>query len=879
MCHVTRKLFLTIGFHPAVIELGGHEISALPPTSSHDKDDSLRNPAAPAVFIGGTCVGGLESLVALHLSGHLVPELVEVGALWDFSYLDKNLEDNASGETGVLYGRARNWNLGFRSRSKQVIDHEDAEQGKLQSAVPLDLSVSEDVSIWSKLWRVVKGYHDESLNVVASVFPLVYSTILVVCFGFKKEPFKKEPSQDYHKPSDPDDLRVQIGEDHRESFVSDLGRSPDDLASRVSEMDCYILRHDQPQDIQEGDEDEGEDEDEDLRGSCSDKNLEENASGETRVLYGRAKNQNLRFRSRSKQVIDHEDAEQGKLQSAVPLDLSVSEDVSIRSTLWRVVKGYLFMTLIGMIKTSKAFTMSSINRRSDLLEMYLFLFVHLLVLYSCLFLVPENKELIIEASVLRIVCYTTLVVLLSFKKEPSREPSEPNDLRVQIDEDHHECFQSDFRRSPDDLASRVSKMIRHILRHDQPQDIQGDDEDNKHSLVLYLYHKYKKLALAILFFILEIISSVLELISSVLDITGKGKLVFIGAALVLAVFDFFATLLVYWKGRSIRLPDEKPILNLELLISGTQLFTTLLHLILLLKGDDKYYIPLVPLAFAGFRAFSAFRKKHENVFHNAAEPPAENQVNQHENGFHNAAEPPAENQVNQHENCIPNAAEPPAENQVNQHENGIPYAAEPPAENQVNQHENGITNASELPAENQVNQHENGIHNVAEPPAENQVNQHENGIHNEAEPPAESQANQHENGIHNAAEPPAENQVNQGDGSRNIMVHMTVTGKHLNMVIDLTMVTCYEQLFRKLRDEMFQAVKELWGDRPRWDVLYLDISNEAHYLREDKIPWGEFCMAARKVCIRQKEVCKQLDRRWESMPRTSEKGLERALFT
>ncbi|XP_031281024.1 uncharacterized protein LOC116139505 [Pistacia vera] len=301
-------------------------------------------------------------------------------------------------------------------------------------------------------------------------------------------------------------------------------------------------------------------------------------------------------------------------------DLSVSEDVSIWSTLWRVVKGYLgfclggqhlhsffigfavfeaisclyylligdgllnlltgdldsylflfaqFMTLIGMIKTSKAFTMSSINRRSDLLEMYLFLFVHLLVLYSCLFLVPENKELIIEASVLRIVCYTTLVVLLSFKKEPSREPSEPNDLRVQIDEDHHECFQSDFRRSTDDLASRVSKMIRHILRHDQPQDIQGDDEDNKHSLVLYLYHKYKKLALAILFFILEIISSVLELISSVLDITGKGKLVFIGAALVLAVFVFFATLLVYWKGRSIRLPDEKPILNLELLISGT----------------------------------------------------------------------------------------------------------------------------------------------------------------------------------------------------------------------------------------------------------------------------------------------------------------------
>ncbi|KAJ0078561.1 hypothetical protein Patl1_22518 [Pistacia atlantica] len=123
------------------------------------------------------------------------------------------------------------------------------------------------------------------------------------------------------------------------------------------------------------------------------------------------------------------------------------------------------------------------------------------------------------------------------------------------------------------------------------------------------------------------------MISSVLDITGKGKLVFIVAALVLAVFAFFATLLVYWKGRSTGLPDEKPILNLEL-------------------------------------------------------------------------------------------------------------------------------------------------------------------------------------------------------------VHMRVTGKHLNMVIDLKMVNCYEKLFMKVRDEMFQAMEELWGDRPRWNVRYLDISDEAHYLREDEISWG-----------------------------------------
>ncbi|ESW08826.1 hypothetical protein PHAVU_009G078100 [Phaseolus vulgaris] len=72
MCHVMKKLLATIGVHPAVIELDDNEIVALP----------LPNVVAPAAFIGGTCIGGLESLVALHVSGHLIPKLVQVGALW-----------------------------------------------------------------------------------------------------------------------------------------------------------------------------------------------------------------------------------------------------------------------------------------------------------------------------------------------------------------------------------------------------------------------------------------------------------------------------------------------------------------------------------------------------------------------------------------------------------------------------------------------------------------------------------------------------------------------------------------------------------------------------------------------------------------------------
>ncbi|XP_059274887.1 glutaredoxin-C6 [Lycium ferocissimum] len=80
MCHVMKKLLSAIGVHPTVIELEEDEIAALPAG-----DDVIPGGSgeAPAVFIGGARVGGLESLVALHLSGRLVPRLVEVGVIND----------------------------------------------------------------------------------------------------------------------------------------------------------------------------------------------------------------------------------------------------------------------------------------------------------------------------------------------------------------------------------------------------------------------------------------------------------------------------------------------------------------------------------------------------------------------------------------------------------------------------------------------------------------------------------------------------------------------------------------------------------------------------------------------------------------------------
>ncbi|CAN4119248.1 unnamed protein product [Withania somnifera] len=95
MCHVMKRLLLSaVSVHPTVIQLEEHEIAALPSATAEDNrvdtpdmfigDTRIGGAGGgetPAIYIGGTRVGGLESLVALHLSGGLVPKLVEVGAI------------------------------------------------------------------------------------------------------------------------------------------------------------------------------------------------------------------------------------------------------------------------------------------------------------------------------------------------------------------------------------------------------------------------------------------------------------------------------------------------------------------------------------------------------------------------------------------------------------------------------------------------------------------------------------------------------------------------------------------------------------------------------------------------------------------------------
>ncbi|TMW99463.1 hypothetical protein EJD97_002479 [Solanum chilense] len=79
MCHVMKRLLLSaVSVHPTVIQLEEEEIAALPAGAGDGAEDGGE---MPAMYIGGTRVGGFESLVALHLSGGLVPKLVEVGAI------------------------------------------------------------------------------------------------------------------------------------------------------------------------------------------------------------------------------------------------------------------------------------------------------------------------------------------------------------------------------------------------------------------------------------------------------------------------------------------------------------------------------------------------------------------------------------------------------------------------------------------------------------------------------------------------------------------------------------------------------------------------------------------------------------------------------
>ncbi|VFQ60232.1 unnamed protein product [Cuscuta campestris] len=82
MCHVVKQLLFGLGVGPTIVELDrdadGREIYSLLLRLA----DSGQQQPVPAVFVGGKFLGGIETVMACHINGSLVPLLKDAGALW-----------------------------------------------------------------------------------------------------------------------------------------------------------------------------------------------------------------------------------------------------------------------------------------------------------------------------------------------------------------------------------------------------------------------------------------------------------------------------------------------------------------------------------------------------------------------------------------------------------------------------------------------------------------------------------------------------------------------------------------------------------------------------------------------------------------------------
>lgn len=86
MCHVVKKLLLGLGVNPPVFEVEEKEedyvIKALSMINGDKGGKDADQVQFPVVFVGGKLFGGLERIMASHITGELVPILKDAGALW-----------------------------------------------------------------------------------------------------------------------------------------------------------------------------------------------------------------------------------------------------------------------------------------------------------------------------------------------------------------------------------------------------------------------------------------------------------------------------------------------------------------------------------------------------------------------------------------------------------------------------------------------------------------------------------------------------------------------------------------------------------------------------------------------------------------------------
>ncbi|CAI9787637.1 unnamed protein product [Fraxinus pennsylvanica] len=84
MSHVVKRLLQALGVNPAVYEVDEvDENEVVVELEGIDAEDGKEGSIQfPAVFIGGRWFGGLERIMATHITGELTPLLKQAGALW-----------------------------------------------------------------------------------------------------------------------------------------------------------------------------------------------------------------------------------------------------------------------------------------------------------------------------------------------------------------------------------------------------------------------------------------------------------------------------------------------------------------------------------------------------------------------------------------------------------------------------------------------------------------------------------------------------------------------------------------------------------------------------------------------------------------------------
>ncbi|XP_051128765.1 glutaredoxin-C9-like [Andrographis paniculata] len=82
MCHVIKLLLHGHGVNPTILQVDEQREGELAEELTKITGDSAPVLRFPAVFFGGKLFGGLEEIMAAHISGELVPRLREARALW-----------------------------------------------------------------------------------------------------------------------------------------------------------------------------------------------------------------------------------------------------------------------------------------------------------------------------------------------------------------------------------------------------------------------------------------------------------------------------------------------------------------------------------------------------------------------------------------------------------------------------------------------------------------------------------------------------------------------------------------------------------------------------------------------------------------------------